>query len=58
MGRLSVVMAFYCVGHVLANRVPGLEAAQKAARVVRDRRFLQNPDQFRVYWYEKNKILK
>lgn len=52
MGRLSVVMAFYCVGHVLANRVPGLEAAQKAARVVRDRRFLQNPDQFRVHWYE------
>ena len=56
VGRLSVVMAFYGVGHVLANRVPGLETAQKTATVVRDRRFSQNPDQFRVDWNVRSKI--
>lgn len=55
--RLSVVMAFYGVGHVLANQVSGLEAAQKTATVVRDRRFSQNPDQFRVDWEEGKKGL-
>ena len=34
MCRLSMIMAFYGVGHVLANRVPGLKAAQEATTVV------------------------
>ena len=47
---LRMVMALYGVGHALTNRVPGLKAAQEAAPVVWDRRFSQNPDQFRIYW--------
>ena len=46
MRRQSVAMAFYEVSHFLANRVPGLKAAQEATTVVRDRRFSQNPDHF------------
>ena len=47
---LRMVMALYGVGHALTNRVPRLKAAQEAPPVVRDRRFPQNPDQFRVHW--------
>jgi len=57
VGRLSMIMAFYGVGHVLANRVPGLKAAQEAATVIRDCRFPQNPDQFQVHWNANIKYL-
>ena len=48
MRGLSVIMAFYGVGYVLANRVPGLEVAQKAAMVI-GHSAAYNSDQFWIY---------
>ena len=47
--RTSVVMDFYGVGHVLANRVPGLEATQKTSPVI-GHSAAYNSNQFRIDW--------
>lgn len=52
-----MVMALERVGHGLSDAMPGLEATQKTSPVI-GHSAAYNSDQFRVYWYEKNKILK